>query len=120
MYVRDLNGMRDFFVRFFGAKTGELYCNRRTGFESYFLSFDDGSRLELMTRPELAEAERHPYRCGYIHVAFGVGSRGRVDALTRELGEAGYDVVSGPRTTGDGCYESCISDPEGNLIEITE
>ena len=32
----------------------------------------------------------------------------------------GYPVISGPRVTGDGYYESCILDPEGNRIEITE
>ena len=48
-----------------------------------------------------------------------LGSREAVDELTCRLGSDGYEVLSGPRTTGDGYYESCILGPENNLIEIT-
>ena len=58
-------------------------------------------------------------RCGLAHIAMGVGSREAVDELTCRLGSDGYEVLSGPRTTGDGYYESCILGPENNLIEIT-
>jgi lactoylglutathione lyase len=56
---------------------------------------------------------------GYAHLAFSLGSKENVDELTARLNEAGYRVLSGPRTTGDGYYESVILDPEGNRIEIT-
>lgn len=119
MYVLDLERVRDFFVRYCNAVPNELYHNKQTGFKSYFLSFDDSTRLEIMTRPELIEKEASHLRCGYIHIAISVGSKDEVNALTEKLRNDGYEVVSGPRTTGDGCYESCIIGPENNLIEIT-
>ena len=120
LYVNDLEGARDFFVRFFGASANDGYHNPRTDFRSYFLTFDDGARLEVMTKPNMTDAEKGLARTGWAHLAFSVGSEAEVDRLTAELSAAGYEVVSGPRTTGDGCYESCILGPEGNLIEITE
>ncbi len=120
LYTRDLEGMKAFFVKYFDAKVGEMYHNPRTAFKSYFLSFDDGSRLEIMTRPEVAGDVASIYSPGYIHMAFSVGSKADVDLLTDRLSQDGYDVFSRPRTTGDGYYESCIVGPEGNLIEITE
>lgn len=119
MYVNDLEAARDFFVRYFGAVSNDGYHNPTTGFRSYFLGFSDGARLEIMTRPQLDNAEKTPFRTGWAHIAFSVGSAERVDRLTRELKAAGYLITSEPRRTGDGYYESCIADLEGNLIEIT-
>lgn len=119
MYVNDLERAREFFVKYFGAVSNGGYHNPITDFRSYFLSFSDGARLEIMTRPMLDNAEKTPFRTGYAHIAFSVGSAERVDELTRELKAAGYTVTSEPRRTGDGYYESCIADLEGNLIEIT-
>lgn len=119
LYVSDLEAARDFFVRFFGAVPNEGYHNPRTDFRSYFLSFDDGARLEVMTRPDMSDANKDLARTGWAHLAFSVGGVEEVDRLTAELAEAGYQVVSGPRTTGDGYYESCVIGPEGNQVEIT-
>ena len=119
MYVIDLERTKEFFICYFNALAGKKYHNPRTDFESYFLSFEDGSRLEIMTRPGLAGNKKNPMQCGFIHLAFSVGSKENVDALTHRLRHDGYETVSGPRTTGDGCYESCILGPEDNLIEIT-
>lgn len=119
LYVSDLEGTRDFFERFLGASSGPPYLNPVTRFRSYFLSFGDGTRLEIMTRPDMSDAEKSPTRTGWAHVAFSVGSEAEVNRLTFELAEAGYEIVSGPRTTGDGYYESCVLGPENNLIEIT-
>ena len=119
MYVNDLEKAKDFFVKYFGAVPNEGYHNKNTDFRSYFLSFDDGARLEIMTRPEMEDMEKTPDRTGLIHIAFSVGSKERVDELTAELKAEGYEVLSGPRTTGDGYYESCVVGIEGNQIEIT-
>ena len=119
MYVNDLEAARDFFVRYLGGRSNDGYHNRNTGFRSYFISFDGGARLELMCKPGMADAEKPLNRTGYIHVAFSAGSREAVDALTERLRRDGYAVVSGPRTTGDGYYESCVVAIEGNQIEIT-
>lgn len=119
MYVNDLEGAKLFFTTYFSAASNEVYHNPKTGFRSYFLTFDDGSRLELMTKPDLTDSGDLLNRYGYAHIAFSVGSKEQVDALTRQLKEDGYPVISGPRTTGDGYYESCILAFEGNQIEIT-
>ncbi|AOZ96816.1 VOC family protein [Butyrivibrio hungatei] len=119
MNVNDLEKARDFFVSFLGGRSNDGYHNVKTGFRSYFISFDDGARLEIMNKPELADPEKELNRTGLIHIAFSVGSKERVDELTKTLESAGYQVVSGPRTTGDGYYESCVVVIEGNQIEIT-
>ena len=119
LYVRDLEEARAFFERYFGAVSGPMYHNSRTDFRSYFLSFDGGARLELMTRPQMEEADPAQSRLGYAHLAFSAGSREEVDRLTQRLLQAGYPVLSGPRTTGDGYYASCVAGPEGIPIEIT-
>ncbi len=119
MYVNDLEAAKEFFEKYFDAKPNELYHNKTTDFQSYFLTFDQGSRLEIMTKPEMEDTEKSLARTGLIHIAFQVGSKEKVDDLTRQLREDGYEVVSGPRTTGDGYYESCVAAVEGNQIEIT-
>lgn len=120
MYVNDLEKARDFFIKYFGAKSNEGYHNKVTDFRSYFLSFDDGARLEIMNKPNMDDAEKGLARTGFIHIAFRLGSKDAVDELTAKMKADGYAVVSGPRTTGDGYYESCIVGIEGNQIEITE
>lgn len=119
LYVHDLEGAKDFFCRYFGAKANDGYHNRRTDFRSYFLTFDDGTRLEIMHKPCMEDLEKTPNRTGYIHLAFSAGSHEAVDALTLRLAADGYPTLSGPRVTGDGYYESCVLGFEGNLIEIT-
>ena len=119
MYVKDLEKAKEFFIKYFGAVPNEGYHNKNTDFRSYFLSFDEGARLEIMTRPSMDDAEKTAARTGLIHLAFGVGSEEKVDGLTARLKADGYEVLSGPRTTGDGYYESCVVGIEGNLIEIT-
>ena len=119
MYVNDLEGARDFFVKYLDGKSNDGYHNKNTDFRSFFISFDDGARLEIMQKPQMEEAEKTLNRTGYIHIAFSLGSAEAVDNLTARFKEDGYEVVSGPRTTGDGYYESCIVGIEGNQIEIT-
>jgi len=121
LFCRDLVAMRQFFLDYFEAVSNEQYHNPRTGLRTYILSFTEGStRLELMQRPDVADADPSVAAIGYIHISIAVGSKRGVDLLTRRLADDGYPVVSGPRTTGDGYYESCIIGPEGILIEITE
>lgn len=119
MYVNDLERTREFFEKYFSAVSNEGYHNPKTGLRTYFLSFDNGARLEIMNRPGMVDDEKALARTGYMHIAFSLGSKETVDRLTAQLREDGYEVVSGPRTTGDGYYESCILGIEGNQIEIT-
>lgn len=117
MYVENLNGAKSFFEKYFEAQSSALYQNK--DFSSYFLSFDDGSRLEIMNKTNIKMSDNDKERTGFIHIALSVGSKQKVDELTDKLKEDGYKVVSGPRITGDGYYESCVCAFENNLIEIT-
>ncbi len=119
MYVNDLERTRKFFEQYMGAIPNNLYHNEKTGFKSYFLTFEDGARLELMNKPNLDDTDKSLQRTGFIHIAFSVGSREKVDLLTTQLKKDGYEIISGPRTTGDGYYESLVVAIEGNQIEIT-
>ena len=120
MYVNDPESARDFFIKYLGGRSNDGYHNHNTGFRSYFISFEDGARLELMNRPDLDDPEKTLNRTGYVHIAFSVGSKEKVDEITARLNTDGFEVISGPRTTGDGYYESCVVVFEGNQIELTE
>lgn len=121
IWTRDLEQMRTFYETYFGAKAGRKYRNPVTEFESYFLEFESGSRLELMTRPGIQEWPRDPglHYQGLVHLALSVGSRERVTELTERLRQDGFSIIGEPRTTGDGYFESVVLDPDGNRIEIT-
>ena len=119
MYVTHLEKARDFFVTYLGAVADSGYHNKVTDFRSYFLTFSNGARLEVMTRPGIEAKGKALTPAGYAHVAFSLGSKEAVDALTARLKRDGYPILSGPRTTGDGYYESCVIAVEGNLIELT-
>jgi lactoylglutathione lyase len=121
IWTEDLEGLKTFYMKYFGAVAGEKYHNTRKNFESYFLTFGSGCRLELMQMPGIPanvnDAEKQ--FMGIIHFAIDVGSREAVNQLTEKLRNDGYRIVGEPRTTGDGYYESVILDPEGNRIEVT-
>ena len=119
MYVNDLHAAKDFFMNFLGAKRAIGYINPKTGFQSFFLDFEDGARLELMNRPVMKDEKKDLLRTGYSHLAFSVGSREKVLEVTNNLRAAGYLILENPRDTGDGYYESSLVGFEGNLLEIT-
>lgn len=119
MYVNDLEKTKEFFIQYFDGKPNKQYHNPKTGFRSYFISFEDGARLEIMNKPELVDEPKDLKRTGFIHLSISVGSKEAVDLLSERLRADGYEVISGPRTTGDGYYESCVIGIEGNQIEIT-
>ncbi|MEA5010834.1 MAG: VOC family protein [Angelakisella sp.] len=119
LLVTDLEAAKQFFITFFNASSNNIYHNPKTGLRTYFLTFEDGARLELMQRPNAVDSSKELLQTGLVHLAFGVGSKEKVEVLTHQLASAGYPVLSGPRTTGDGYYESCVLGPENNQIEIT-
>lgn len=118
LWTNQLERLRTFYCRYFGATSGPKYHNPTKNFTSYFLSFKSGARLELMHCPDLVDRSDSP-RIGLAHLAFGVGSEQEVDRLTEVLHRAGFPPVDGPRRTGDGYYESSLLDPDGNLVELT-
>lgn len=119
IYVNDLEAAKDFFIKYFAAVSGEIYRNEKTGFSSYFLGFENGAKLEIMNRTEIEKTEKPLYKSGYAHLAFSLGSKSAVDELTKKLENDGFEIISGPRTTGDGFYESAFIGIEGNIIELT-
>ena len=121
IWTTNLERLKVFYELYFQANAGKKYHNPRRQFESYFLTFASGARLELMQMPTIPTSldNTEAQFTGYIHLAFSVGSSAQVDALTAQLGKDGYRVVDGPRWTGDGYYEGCVLDPDGNRIEIT-
>lgn len=121
IWVRNLENTRAFYQKYFNAKSNAKYHNKTTNFQSYFLEFQNGCRLELMNKPEINEENKsyEKQKLGIIHFAFSVGSKDKVDSLTMQLENDGFNIIGKPRTTGDGYYESVILDPENNIIEIT-
>jgi lactoylglutathione lyase len=119
IWVKNLENMRSFYETYFGAKAGERYFNPGKNFQSYFLSFDTGCRLELMQKPEIPNNLNVSEAAGFTHFAVSTGSEANVNQLTERLRQAGFQVAGEPRWTGDGYYESVVLDPEGNRIEIT-
>lgn len=121
LWVDDLDALSAFYARAFDAKVGARYINAAKAFESCFLTFESGARIELMTTSRLSPARHAPgvERMGLTHLAFSLGSETAVDELTTRLRAEGIAVLDGPRRTGDGYYESVVLDPEGNRIEIT-
>jgi len=117
VWVRDIDAVAAFYAKYFDAKVGALYQNPRKGFESRFLTFDSGARLEIMTRGDV-NARVSAEQLGLAHVALTVGDETCVDALAARFIAAGLPPESGPRRTGDGYYECVVRDPEGNRVEI--
>jgi lactoylglutathione lyase len=112
--------MRGFYLQFFDLISNEKYYNYKKNFSSYFLSFPTGARIELMYKPGIFEiVKTAESNLGLTHFAISVGSKEKVDEITNLIRKNGFRIAGEPRLTGDGYYESVISDPEGNLIEIT-
>jgi len=117
IWVNDPEEMLTFYTRFFGGKPGTKYHNPAKGFESIFITFEAGPRIELMKQTNISGAQ-FPTHTGYAHLAFSLESRHLVDDFVIHLKEENIPVIDGPRITGDGYYEAVILDPEGNRIEI--
>ena len=118
LWTDQLELLKDFYTKYFEAQVGSHYRNPGKQFESYFLSFSSGARLELMCQPGKL-SRRNEALVGYAHLSFAAGSELAVDALTDQLRLEGFRVLDGPRQTGDGYYESVVLDPDGNQVEIT-
>jgi lactoylglutathione lyase len=123
IWTHQLENLREFYIKYFQAQSNEKYVNPKKEFSSYFLSFETGCRLELMQMPTVPNSQNDVYQqfTGFVHLAFSVGSKEKVDLLTERLRNGGFEIVGEPRTTGtgDGYYESVVLDPDRNRIEIT-
>jgi lactoylglutathione lyase len=120
IWSTDIENLKAFYVTYFGAVANDPYQNNKTGFTSYFLTFKEGARLEIMHKKTILSVEqRNQEYLGYAHLAMSAGTKSEVTRLTNQLREDGYRIIGEPRTTGDGYFESVILDPDGNRIEIT-
>jgi lactoylglutathione lyase len=120
LWTNDLERMKRFYTEFFQGEANTKYYNPKTGFSSYFIAFQSGVRLEIMHKTNILDKHDHEtISTGYVHIAFSVGNEENVVVLTDKIREKGYPVLSEPRWTGDGYFESCIADPDGNRVEIT-
>lgn len=122
IWTNNLENLKNFYLEYFNGKSNQKYRNINKGFESYFISFDDGAKLELMSKIDIYEEKNKITKeyLGICHFAISVGSKQMVKELTEVLRRDGYLVIGEPRTTGDGFYESVVLDPDKNRIEITE
>ena len=120
IWTKDIEKMKTFYLEFFEVSANEKYFNPTKNFSSYFLSFPSGTRIELMHRPEISkQLEGLEQNLGLAHFAIALGSKQKVNDLTHTVRMKGYSILGEPRTTGDGYYESVITDPGGNQIELT-
>jgi lactoylglutathione lyase len=121
IFTKDLEKMKKFYEKYFNATAGQKYFNPKTQFHSYFLTFEQGGRIELMFRPDIPTTLDDTYKqfTGLIHFAISVGSEEKVNAMTEQFRKDGFEILDGPRWTGDGYYESVVLDCELNRIEIT-
>ncbi len=120
IWADDIERLRQFYTEYFGMKSNDMYTNPRKQFRSYFLSFgEDKTRIEIMNMPDRLEPTLRNQMKGLAHFAISVGGKEQVLALTERLRSDGYAVLSEPRTTGDGYFESAVADPEGNYVELT-
>jgi lactoylglutathione lyase len=119
IWAKDLEKLRVFYTSYFNGNSGKMYENKEKHFRSYFIYFEKGCGLELMNRSNISEGADKGDFFGFAHIAFSVGSKEAVDTLTERMQKDGYKIISYPRTTGDGYYESVVNDPERNTVEIT-
>jgi len=122
IWTDNLELLKDYYVKYFGGIPNAKYRNEKKQFESYFLTFDSGARLELMSMPNIPDNENDrviKQHKGIIHLAFGVDTNQEVDSKAKQLKEDGYNILSGPRKTGDNYYEFETLDPDKNRLEVT-
>lgn len=118
IWTNDLEAMKDFYTLYFKGKSNQKYINATTQFESYFISFESGTSLELMHKKSVNKPVNTDERLGLSHIAFKLGTKNAVLSLTETLRSNGFKIVAEPRTTGDGYFESVVLDIEGNRIEL--
>ena len=118
IWTKDMEALKEFYTHYFGGVSNEKYINPVTKFESYFISFEAGAKLELMRKPSIDKQRASEESIGLTHIAFTLASKEAVLSLTETLRSEGFRIVGEPRTSGDGYFESVVLDAEGNRIEL--
>ncbi|WED24312.1 VOC family protein [Vibrio sp. JC009] len=120
IWCENLERMKLFYQKYFNASSNSKYVNETRGFSSYFLTLPEGARIELMKMDsiDVLPVEAYKQFTGLAHIAFKADSAEKVDNMTQAFIADGFEILNGPRWTGDGYYESVLLDPEGNHLEI--
>ena len=121
IWTNQLETLKSYYETYFNAQSNEKYINQTNGFESYFLTFDSGARLEIMSKPNIPNNQNDTIErqhLGLIHFAFEAPTMQDVEAKALELQGAGFKILRGPRKTGDGYYEFETLDPDDNRLEV--
>jgi len=121
IWTDNIELLRNYYVSFFDGQSNEMYINPKTQFQSYFISFESGARLEIMSMPNIPENTNDTINAqhkGIIHIAFSVATKQEVDAKAALLQANGFELLNGPRVTGDGYYEFVTLDPDMNRLEV--
>ncbi|MFA6402772.1 MAG: VOC family protein [Salinivirgaceae bacterium] len=122
IWTENLEKLKEYYTKYFGGISNEKYTNEKNEYQSYFITFKSGARLEIMTKPNIPDntndtiIKQHK---GIIHLAFGAGTKKEVEDKANELQTAGFKILSGPRFTGDGYFEFETLDPDNNRLEVT-
>lgn len=122
IWTDQLETLKTYYSKYFGGTAGEKYVNANNQFQSYFLTFESGARLELMSMPNIPDNLNDRVKAqhkGIIHLAFGATDKHEVDQKAMLLRNDDFPILSGPRKTGDGYYEFETLDPDNNRIEVT-
>ena len=86
LWTRSLNAQVQFWETVFGGRSNERYVSKnRPGFESHFITLDNGPTIELMTLPDLPDAPAHPEFIGWAHIAINVGSKAHGSAAAARV-----------------------------------
>ncbi|MGI6110407.1 MAG: VOC family protein [Eubacteriaceae bacterium] len=118
MFATRPEEVKAFYVKYFGATPSKEFIDTESGLPSYYLTFDDGSRVEILNRPEITRMAKNHIDLGYIRVSYMLDSREEVDKLANRLQSDGYAIIQQPKETPDGFYDCVVLDPDDNQIVI--
>ena len=122
IWTAQLEKLKEYYIKYFNGLANEKYLNKERHFESYFISFESGTRLELMQMPGIPQNLNDPVEkqyLGIIHLSFNMGNMELVNKKYYELMNDGFRILREPRKTGDGYWEFETLDPDNNRIEVS-
>ena len=100
IFVKDLEGAKNFFINYFGAEVHAVYNEEENRYYSYIMKMGEGAKLELMTKPEIVDEKKDPNRTGFVHICVKVDSREKLDEIIAKIKADGYHIFYEPATNG--------------------
>lgn len=113
-YVEDIDKSADWFVKFYRAEKSPVETCGEV--KKCVIKFDKGAEVHLYSDPAITEKteQTHP-GLGYHHVAINVGGDEIYEKLIKDLADAGYKFLTGPRINSFGGKEGIVIGEGGNL-----